>query len=411
MNLKQNKGNFWTMRRVESIETRPPPFALEACDLYANGILSESDDDSLFDDDLLFDDGESDETDSVEAGVGTKSWEILIVDDDESILQVTQLALRGFHVGGQPVRVFTASSFTDAREFLRSNTSMAVVVTDVVMESDRAGIELVEWVRHQSMLDPVRLVIRTGEPGAAPPEQVLNTLDINDYWPKTEISPHRMRTILTGLVRSFRDICELQAQKKLLEVIQARLIKQEQLKVLGELASGVVHDFRNVLTPITAYSSMLNSMPDLSEADKSEFASLIFQASLDAATIVERLQRDYLGKNGTDDRCLVDVDVMLSDTVALARPKLNERCKALGACIELDAECKPNVKLVGNAGELRQGLLNLTMNALDAMESSGTIRLLAFDDDGDTVLQVIDSGCGMDENTLCLLYTSPSPRD
>ena len=65
------------------------------------------------------------------------------------------------------------------------------------METERAGLELVSWVRDQQELEPVRLVIRTGEPGSAPPEKVLNELDINDYWPKTEITPHRMRTILT----------------------------------------------------------------------------------------------------------------------------------------------------------------------------------------------------------------------
>jgi signal transduction histidine kinase len=229
---------------------------------------------------------------------------------------------------------------------------------------------------------------------------MLNTLDINDYWPKTAISPHRMRTILTGLVRSFRDINELRAKKELLEGMQARLIQQEKLKVLGELASGVVHDFRNVLTPITAYSSMLHSMPDLSDSDRIEFAGLLFQASLDAAMIVERLQRDYLGKSGADDRGSVDVGRILADTTALARPKLSERCKALDCQINFEVQCEPNVMLVGNAGELRQGLLNLTLNALDAMQRSGTISLRAFEDNGDAVLQVIDSGDGMDENTL-----------
>ena len=58
-------------------------------------------------------------------------------------------------------------------------------------------------------------------------ERVLNELDINDYWPKTEITPHRMRTILTGLIRSYRDIVELREQQVLLQQMRAKLFQQE----------------------------------------------------------------------------------------------------------------------------------------------------------------------------------------
>ena len=188
---------------------------------------------------------------------------MLVVDDDESVLMVTRMALNGFKIDERPVEVWTANSLATAHSMLvEEPPSFAIIITDVVMETERAGLELVSWVRDQQELEPVRLVIRTGEPGSAPPEKVLNELDINDYWPKTEITPHRMRTILTGLARSYRDIHTLKEQKRLLTQMQARLFQQERLKVLGELASGVVHDFRNVPTPITAHSSMLRSMPD-----------------------------------------------------------------------------------------------------------------------------------------------------
>ena len=104
------------------------------------------------------------------------------------------------------------------------------MITDVVMESDQAGLELVSWVRTHQHFDAMRLVIRTGQAGLAPEETVLRELNINDYWPKTDISAHRMRTILTGLVRSFRDIRLINAQKERLEEMQAKIVETERYR-------------------------------------------------------------------------------------------------------------------------------------------------------------------------------------
>jgi diguanylate cyclase len=81
------------------------------------------------------------------------------------------------------------------------------------MESENSGIELIKWVREQESLAATRLVLRTGHPGSFYEEELVQNLDINDYWPKTEPMANRMRTILIGLIRSYRDI--LHANKKL----------------------------------------------------------------------------------------------------------------------------------------------------------------------------------------------------
>ena len=251
---------------------------------------------NLADDTLLFADESQTDDDEQITRSEDSPWEVLVVDDDASVLTVTKMALRGFKVGSRSTTVHVASSFREAKDFLTDHGAVAVVVTDVVMETDQAGLDLVSWARQESRFDAMRLVIRTGEPGSAPPERVLNELDINDYWPKTEITPHRMRTILTGLIRSYRDIVELREQQVLLQQMQAKLFQQERLKVLGELASGVVHDFRNVLTPITpTRCSGAWTWPE----EKTEFIDLIFEASQDAAKVVDRLQQDYLGRGNT----------------------------------------------------------------------------------------------------------------
>lgn len=151
--------------------------------------------------------------DSAAFAVPRDPWHVLLVDDDPDVLVVTEMALEDLRVGGTPVHLHVASSAADAQRLLTQRTDYALMVTDVVMEHDRAGLELVRWVRERPSLAHMRLVIRTGEPGQAPESSVLESFDINDYWPKTELTAHRMRTLVVGLVRSFRDLVVVERQK------------------------------------------------------------------------------------------------------------------------------------------------------------------------------------------------------
>lgn len=141
-------------------------------------------------------------------------WTLLVVDDDPSVLAITRLALQGLTVDGAPLVLLEAFDAAEARAVLASRPDVALVLTDVVMEDEQAGLELVRWIRTQPHLEACRLVIRTGQPGRAPELQVLQELDINDYWPKTEMTAHRMRTLLVGLVRSYRDLRRLERKNR-----------------------------------------------------------------------------------------------------------------------------------------------------------------------------------------------------
>lgn len=176
------------------------------------------------DDFLVFDDMEDEEAHEWQATnappettarpTASPPWTVLVVDDDASVLAITRLALRGLTIDGAPLLLLEAFDATEARAILKSRTDVSLVITDVVMEDEQAGLDLVRWIRTQDRLQQCRLVIRTGQPGRAPELQVLQDLDINDYWPKTEMTAHRMRTLLVGLVRSFRDLRRLERKNR-----------------------------------------------------------------------------------------------------------------------------------------------------------------------------------------------------
>ena len=139
------------------------------------------------------------------------SWKVMIVDDDPDVLMVTQLALAGLEVLGMPVQLIQADSFRDAQSKLNDN-DYAVIITDAIMETEDAGLLLIDWVSKQKRFYSTRLVLRTGQPGRFHESVILRDYKIHDYWPKTELTAGRMRTILMGLIRSYQDIQSLSSE-------------------------------------------------------------------------------------------------------------------------------------------------------------------------------------------------------
>ena len=155
------------------------------------------------------------------------TWNVVIVDDEPDVFQVTRLVLRRFKVLECPLMLQHCLSAAHARDVLSKAHDIAVVITDVVMEQDDSGLELVKWIRAQSHLSNTRIVIRTGQPGMAPEKSVLESLDINDYWTKQDLSSRRIHALLTGLIRSYRDIEALSKTNQ--ETSQKLLAERDEL--------------------------------------------------------------------------------------------------------------------------------------------------------------------------------------
>lgn len=150
-----------------------------------------------------------------------KFWHILVVDDEPSVHDVTRLVLSKLKVFGRALKLHSAYSGEEAKQLLQSDTVFAMSFIDVVMESNNAGLELVEWIRNDLQNQALRIILRTGQPGAAPEEDVIKRYDINDYKSKTELTHTKMVTSVYAGIRGYRDIQtilrSLQAFKRLIE--------------------------------------------------------------------------------------------------------------------------------------------------------------------------------------------------
>lgn len=144
-----------------------------------------------------------------ENNVGTEEaeyWHILVVDDEEDIHQVTKLVLAGFTFENKALRFYHAYSAAEARELLGKGTPFSVALVDVVMETNHAGLDLIQYIRDEIENHDIRLILRTGQPGEAPEEAIIRDYDINDYKNKTELTAIKMKTLLYSALRSHRDI-------------------------------------------------------------------------------------------------------------------------------------------------------------------------------------------------------------
>ena len=138
------------------------------------------------------------------------SWKVLIVDDDEAVHSITRLVLRHLEIDNKKVSLISAYTAREARRIIAANEDIAMAFVDVVMETDDAGLELIRWIRQDLKNQSIRLILRTGQPGAAPEQQVVRDFDINDYKDKTEFSADRMVTTVYSAIRSYRDIITIE---------------------------------------------------------------------------------------------------------------------------------------------------------------------------------------------------------
>ncbi len=158
--------------------------------------------------------------DPVVAGADTPPpWRILIVDDDADVHLATEFALQDAEIQGRGLQFLNAFSAAEAREIMARERDIAVVLLDVVMNSDSAGLQLVRVIRDELGIADTRIVLRTGQPGQAPEIEVIRDYDINDFKFKSELSRNKLYITLSTAIRSYEQIRELDDNRRGLEHI------------------------------------------------------------------------------------------------------------------------------------------------------------------------------------------------
>jgi len=180
--------------------------------------MTRLDDDILFaDEDVLLGSGTSAQDEAPEAPPAP--WKLLIADDDDEVHTLTRLVLSGFDFEGRGLEFLSAHSGRETVEVLREHPDTALVLLDVVMEKDDAGLQAVRAIRRDLNNHFIRIILRTGQPGQAPEQEVISSYDINDYKAKTELTSQKLYTTVTSALRAYRDLRIIESHRSGLEVV------------------------------------------------------------------------------------------------------------------------------------------------------------------------------------------------
>ncbi|MDB4888656.1 MAG: hypothetical protein JWL61_511 [Gemmatimonadetes bacterium] len=203
------------------------------------------------------------------------------------------------------------------------------------------------------------------------------------------------RTRLEQQVRTEADRLERMVQERTSELLalQEAASRDRRLAAVGQLAAGVMHDVNNALNPIMAAAYLLEMNAENPVAVR-DYAVRIARAAETGAATAARVgrfirQEPLLGSREES----VDLSVMVEEVVAMTRPLWQERAK--GGVVKLEQSLAPKAMVRGIAGELREALLNLVQNALDAMAGGGTLRIRTVGEASEVSVAVSDTGVGM----------------
>ncbi len=197
-------------------------------------------------DKLLFAE-EADPGDNPATHLHHKPWKVAVVDDEEQVHSITRLVLKKFSFDGRGLDLIHAYSAKEAIELFNNNDDIAICLLDVVMETDSAGLDVVTKIRDELKNTYTRIVLRTGQPGQAPEENVIKDYDINDYKDKTELTNLKLHTLIYSCLRAYRDIISLNQTRKGLEQVIHASNNVFHHRFTGEFSRGILQQFTSLM--------------------------------------------------------------------------------------------------------------------------------------------------------------------
>ena len=306
-------------------------------------------------------------------------WRILIVDDEEDVHTLTHFALDDYVYQGKGLEFISANSAQEAKMILEQHLDIAVILLDVVMESNDAGLQLVRYIRDSLQNRFVRIILRTGQPGHAPEKEVILKYDINDYKNKTELTDKKLFTVLTASLRAYVDLMEIESYRQHLEdkvVERTYELQQKNRELLAanqelnklnqektEFLRMVALDIKNPLSSIQEMSVLIQRSFDT--FPKGKLIKLVRIIELSSQRMVGLI------KNLLDVNAIETGDINLSLGLFDFRPSLQflrddyvELADDKGIKLQFQFPAGEEYKLLVNKGATLQVLDNLISNAI-----------------------------------------------
>ena len=205
---------------------------------------------------------------------------------------------------------------------------------------------------------------------------------------RVDNSPLVVEGRTTGVLGIARDITEQKEERE-------RAARADKLRALGQLASGVAHDFNNSLAAILGRAQLLRRQ--VKDEALVRNLDIIQTAAEDAAATVRRIQT-FARKSPVKEFELLDVSSLLHDAIEITRTRWENEARLKGLEYDVRLEAASGQNTYGSASELREVFVNLIFNAVDAMPMGGQLAICCKRQGSRLLLQFTDSGMGMSED-------------
>ncbi|GAB0055876.1 3'3'-cGAMP-specific phosphodiesterase 2 [Candidatus Magnetaquicoccaceae bacterium FCR-1] len=177
------------------------------------------------------------------------AWKIMVIDDDPDLHPLTRLVLKDLLFDGRRMSFIHGYSGADARRLMVQHPDTAVLLLDVMMESDREGLEVVRYIRDTLENPWVRIILRTGQPGLAPEAEVIAAYDINDYKDKVNLSNQSLITSVTAGLRAFKLLDTIEKTRRGMHRVIDASGSLYEFHSMGQLAQTILEQFGLVINP------------------------------------------------------------------------------------------------------------------------------------------------------------------
>ncbi len=324
-------------------------------------------------------------------GKHPKPWKIMIVDDEEEVHAITRNVLDELSFKGRGFTYVNAYSAQEAIQLFKANPDIALILLDVVMENDHAGLDVVRYIRKELLNKFVRIILYTGQPGRAPERKVIMDYDINDYKIKSMLTSQGLYTAVISAIRTFWDIQVIEQQRMEL----ARALEEAQIsnKARYQFLANIGHELRTPLNHVLGFTEVLLNTP------------------------VTSRQRDYLQKmkKSGEELCkvinnvlelseLVEGHVVLKASLFSLRSIIEEimdvmtiqaRWKNLQTAYHVASDLPDH--LIGDEKRIKQILINVIGNAIKyTQQGSIEVDVAPHPDQSHHILFIVkDTGMGI----------------
>ncbi|MBT4285704.1 MAG: response regulator [Deltaproteobacteria bacterium] len=348
-------------------------------------------------------------------------WIILIADDEAEVHETTVRILNDSSFDGRPLQFIHAYSGFETKNLLEQNKEIAVIILDVVMESDDSGLQLISFIREELQNSLTQIIIRTGQPGHAPEKGVITKYNINNYLDKLELTAQKLFSAVITAVRSFNLASSLKSEidqriaaekelkkyqqgleklveKRTEELHEAVKSAEKANRAKSEFLSNMSHEFRTPMTGILSFATF--GIEKYLDTDREKLLRY-FTKIRDSGQRLLAMVNDLLDLAKLEAGKVVYefYDTKVSSIVNMIISELSAFAKEKGVNIIFDS-LPDEAKISIDSSKIAQVVINLMSNAIKFSESGQDILVKLEDDEKYMILTVKDRGCGVPEDEL-----------